>query len=88
MSQKKYDAFDHASHNLRAHQYIKDNGNFLDWEITTAFYTALKFFEGALFPGNFLHPGKEDSQDYKDFKSYNDYNPLFIDFVKERHMKL
>lgn len=49
MAQKKYNAFDHASHNLKVHNYIKQSTEFPDWEITTAFYCSLKFFEGSLF---------------------------------------
>ena len=77
MAQKKYDAFDHASHNLKAHNFIKESAEFPDWEITTAFYCSLKFFEGSLFPDSYLHPGKEDEGEKRDFISYNEYKQVF-----------
>ena len=80
MPQKKYNAFDHASHNLKAHNYIKESSNFPDWEITTAFYSSLKFFEGCLFPEIYLHPGKEDIDQSKEFQSYNEYKQAFRKF--------
>ena len=77
---KKYNPFDHASHNLKAHNYVKDSTEFPDWEITTAFYCSLKFFEGSLFPSTYLHPGKEDEKIEKEFKSYNEYKMTFNRF--------
>lgn len=60
MQNKKYNSFDHASHNLKVNTYLRDNGDFPDWEITTAFYTSLKFIEGSLFPFNYQHPTEID----------------------------
>jgi len=78
MSQKKYDAFKHASHNLNAHNTLKAKSVFPDWEVTTAFYTSLKFFEGALFPFEYPHPTKDEKSEYK---SYNDYRSTYNRFV-------
>ncbi|MGY5847135.1 hypothetical protein ACW6QP_06915 [Salegentibacter sp. HM20] len=82
MGQKKYDPFDHASHNLKAHNYIKKSGEFPDWEITTAFYCSLKFFEGSLFPSIYLQPGKEEENIEREFKSYNEYKQVFSRFCQ------
>lgn len=82
MDQKKYNAFDHASHNLRAHNYIKKSSDFPDWEITTAFYCSLKFFEGSLFPESYLRPGKEDENDIRQFKSFNEYKQIYYKFCQ------
>lgn len=82
MAQKRYNAFDHASHNLLAHNFIKESSKFPDWEITTAFYCSLKFFEGSLFPDSYLHPGKEDEGEKRDFKSYNEYKQVFSRFCQ------
>ncbi len=82
MAQKKYNAFDHASHNLKAHNYIKESTQFPDWEITTAFYCSLKFFEGSLFPDTYLHPCKEDEEKNKFFASYNEYKQVFSRFCQ------
>ncbi|WP_091607412.1 hypothetical protein [Maribacter dokdonensis] len=78
VQKKKYSAFDHASHNLDVHNLLKDNGHFFDWEVTTAFYAALKFFEGSLFPGYFKHP---DSQKTTEYKTYNDYRSVYNRFI-------
>lgn len=78
MSQKKYDAFEHASHNLSAHEILKTSGGFSDWEVTTAFYASLKFFEGALFPYEYPHPTKDEKVEYA---SYNDYRSAYNRFV-------
>lgn len=82
MAKKKYNAFDHASHNLKAHHYIKQSNKFPDWEITTAFYCSLKFLEGSLFPESYLHPGKEDEGIRRDFNSYNEYKQVFSRFCQ------
>lgn len=79
MSQKNsYSPFDHASHNLKAHNVLKTDGNFPDWEVTTAFYASLKFFEGALFPSDYKHPNSGESTEYK---TYNDYRSVYNRFI-------
>jgi hypothetical protein len=82
MAQKKYSAYDHASHNLKAHNYLKESSQFPDWEITTAFYASLKFFEGSLFPETYLHPGKEQENEFKEFSSFNEYKLTFYRFCQ------
>lgn len=80
MEQKQYNAFEHASHNLKAHEYIKKSEDFSDWQITTAFYCSLKFLEGSLFPNNYYIPSKEEEKDLKEFKNFNEYKHLFNKF--------
>ncbi len=76
---KKYSPFDHATHNLKAHELLKKSEiKFSDWEVTTAFYASLKFIEGSLFPDTFKHP-KEDEQ--RHYESYNDYKGEYNRFV-------
>ena len=77
MSQK-YSAFDHAGHNLKAHNVLKKEGGFYDWEVTTAFYASLKFLEGALFPCNYKHP---HTQEQTEFNTYNDYRSVYNRFI-------
>lgn len=80
MSLKKYNAFDHATHNLNAHHHIgKAAQKFSDWEITTAFYASLKFFEGSLFPCVHQHPSQNKESDH--FDTYNDYKRAYNRFV-------
>lgn len=82
MAQKKYNAFDHASHNLKAHNYLKGSTEFPDWEITTAFYSSLKFFESCLFPETYLKPGKEENDELKEFNNFNEYKQVFHRFCQ------
>ena len=79
--QNKYCAFQHASHNLNAHNFIKKEGKFNDWEVTTAFYASLKFFEGCLFPESYNHPDIS-KQKTVEFESYNSYRTMFNRFVR------
>lgn len=74
MARKKYNPFDHASHNLKTHNFLKESGDFPDWEITTAFYTSLKFIEGALFPHEYKHPNTEE---ITEFQTYNKYKSTY-----------
>ena len=77
MAKKEYKAFDHASHNLKTHNYLKKAQEFPDWEITTAFYSSMKFIEGSSFPEEYLIPGKEEKNETKEYKNYNDYRRDF-----------
>ena len=43
----------------------------MNWVVTTAFYSALKFMEHALFPGDYEHLNRENSIEH--FESFNDY---------------
>ncbi len=40
----------HALHNEKVCQYLAQSGEFPDWVITTAFYTALHFVKYKIFP--------------------------------------
>jgi len=40
----------HAKHNEDACNYLIEAGNFRDWVVTTAFYSALHYIEYELFP--------------------------------------
>lgn len=63
--------FNHGSHNYKACNAIDKLQEFNDWVITTAFYSALKFLEDKLFPGDFPHPRKHgDTSNYKTFAGY------------------
>lgn len=41
---------DHARHNARTCKYLDKDGDFNDWVVTTAFYSALHYVEAAIFP--------------------------------------
>lgn len=74
MSQEKYSPFNHATSNLKVHQLIKESNEFADWQVTTAFYTSLKFIEGCLFPGTYKDPANGEA---RDFEKYIDYKGLY-----------
>lgn len=75
-----YDTFNHASHNLKNHSFLKEKGGCDDWVITTAFYSALKFIEGSLFPFAYKHP---KTKELTDFKSYNNYKSTYNRFKSD-----
>ena len=60
-SQKKKE---HAQRNLDLCLSLLNEGKYNDWVITTAFYSAVKFVEYALFP--FVH----NKIEYSDFNEY------------------
>ncbi|MDR0305658.1 MAG: hypothetical protein LBI42_02350 [Chitinispirillales bacterium] len=51
--QKKSNSLDHAFHNEKVCKYLNKKSEFADWVITTAFYSALHFLRGKLFPLEF-----------------------------------
>ena len=44
---------DHAEHNKKLSEQLYNEGNFLDWANTTAFYSALHFVHNKLIPGTY-----------------------------------
>lgn len=44
---------DHAEHNKKLSEQLFNEGNFLDWANTTAFYSALHFVHSKLIPGTY-----------------------------------
>ncbi|EKD25861.1 MAG: hypothetical protein ACD_79C01466G0005 [uncultured bacterium] len=60
----------HAEHNYSACMYLKQSKEFPDWIITTAFYSALHYFESLIFPY------KESSVEYKSTEEFFQNNKL------------
>lgn len=60
----------HAKHNETACKYLKDNGSFNDWVITTAFYSAIHYVDCELFPKQYLDPRSGNPKNFSDFESY------------------
>jgi hypothetical protein len=56
----------HAQHNLDLCKLLLTDGDYNDWVVTTAFYSAVHFVEYALFPLI------ENSIEYVDFNDYYD----------------
>ncbi len=66
MSQQ--DRIKQALHNETVSKYLEDSGNFNDWVITTAFYSALHFVQHKIFPLKHVIAGKE-----RTFACFDDY---------------
>lgn len=62
----------HALHNEQVYQFLKKKAEFIDWRVTTAFYTALHFVESKLFPLTTKFAGKENS-----FRSIEEYRNFY-----------
>ena len=57
----------HARHNKDVSKYLRDSEkNYTDWEVTTAFYSALHYITSFLFPGQYEVAGK--SRHYLSFE--------------------
>lgn len=54
----------HAEHNERACDFLLESGEFNDWVVTTAFYSALHHANHEMFPTSIKG---------KDFETFNDY---------------
>jgi hypothetical protein len=66
-----------ANHNRDCCDYLNKNGNFGDWVITTAFYSALHFVDSKLFPIDVNGKIYNKLSDYLSFyNSNNPQNPL------------
>lgn len=68
---KTANTFNHASHNYSVYSKLKELDCCNDWVITTSFYSAMKFMESELFPGDFEHPKKYG--EIVNFKSFPNY---------------
>lgn len=59
---------DHAKHNAAACKFLKENGKFLDWVVTTAFYSAIHYVDHLLFPSQYSDP---ETGKIKNFDSFD-----------------
>lgn len=68
---------EHAQHNEKACKYLNIKSDYLDWVITTAFYSALHYVRHKLIPVTVILNGKNVT--FNDFENYFRYNnPLSI----------
>ncbi len=70
------DHLSHADHNFNACSFLKGNGNFNDWVVTTSFYSCMHYVYYKSFPNNHTIKGTTKhydtfSQFYKDFHKHN-----------------
>lgn len=77
---------EHAEHNEKACELLYNDGNFDDWVITTAFYSAIHFVRHKLFPLKRYDP--HNSQE-RTFNNFNEYISKFMDpSSSNRHKEL
>ena len=69
----------HAQHNEKVCDHLSTLNDYHDWVVTTAFYTALHYVEGKIFP----IPGKHG---YPDFDSYYEQNKETLKCSKHKAM--
>ncbi len=60
----------HARHNENTCKHLKDTGQFNDWVITTAFYSAIHFIDHELFPKQYEDPTNGRPRMFHNFESY------------------
>ncbi len=62
----------HARHNKKAFSFLQSSSNakFYDWEVTTAFYSALHYVKAELFPNQYESPVNGKIKKYNSFESY------------------
>jgi len=75
---------EHAEHNESLCELLLNNGNYNDWVITTAFYSAIHFVRHKIFPLDKYDPqtGSQES-----FSNFNDYLNRFSRVDKNRKHK-
>jgi len=66
---------DHAIHNENACEFLHKDGNYCDWVVTTAFYSALHYLQHEIFPKNI------GGKDYDTFDKY--YNQHYNGIVNK-----
>lgn len=75
-------SLDHALHNEKVCKHLNRTPHFLDWVITTAFYSALHFVNHKLFPFELVDDGKKIT-----IKNFNEYCKYKKDSTR-KHNKL
>lgn len=62
---------EHAEHNEEVFNYLRQDLNYIDWVITTAFYAALHYVEFSVFPLKLNFAGKP--KEFKNLEEYHDF---------------
>lgn len=61
----------HALHNEKVYQFLKQKKEFIDWRVTTSFYASLHFVEFKLFPLTTTFAGKKETfQSIEEFRNF------------------
>lgn len=73
-----------AEHNEEACNYLNNSGNFVDWVITTAFYSAIHYIHHKIFPYTYIFPnGKK-----KVFYDFETFSQQFKGAKQSKHILL
>jgi len=62
-----------AEHNEKACNYLNDKGEFIDWVITTAFYSSIHFIHHKIFPYTYIFPDGT-------IREYHNFEKLYQQF--------
>ena len=64
-------SLNHARHNKEVFEFLRTSTKrFYDWEVTTAFYTALQYVNAELFPKQYEHPITKKIQNFESLDEY------------------
>lgn len=82
---------EHALHNENVYEFLKQEDGFIDWRVTTAFYSSLHFVEHKLFPLTSTFAGKKETfhsiEEYRTFYSRRSKHEARVHAVKN-HLKV
>lgn len=76
---------EHAEHNESLCDFLYDNGNYNDWVVTTAFYSALHFVRHKIFP---LTKYDAENGNYKTFDDFEQYLSWLSNPKPNKHREL
>ena len=62
---------EHAEHNEKVCKYLAETGEFSDWVVTTAFYSAIHYVDSMLFPKQYEVPNSTGK--FKTYRSLDEY---------------
>ena len=77
---EKSEFLEFAEHNERACDYLNVKGEFIDWVITTAFYSSIHFIHHKIFPFKYTFPDGS-------IREYNSFEKLYQQFSGGKQSK-
>lgn len=76
----------HAEHNEKACDFLYNNGNFHDWVVTTAFYSAIHFARYKIFPLEKYDPQEGKVIKYRSLDNYVNTHSSASKFKKHKEL--
>lgn len=74
---------DHARHNKNACEFLKGSGEYNDWVVTTAYYSAYHYAINTIFPTELYCFKRNKTREFQTFEDY--YNSYKDQHKKSRH---